>query len=283
MKTQPDFICPGMQKAGTTWLFRNLAEHPNVWLPPIKEIHYFDEYHNDPQWWQRRVAACENRLAAEENKLAERKKNGKLPEKNQFKRIRFWKHVGIKEINDRWYQGIWELTPEGNVTGDITPDYSVLKNDGVEHVQRLCPNAKIIFLLRDPIERTWSAARMWANECGKDLRECYKAGFILARSDYMHCLQIWEQFYPKDQIFIAFYEDVATNPTTVLQQVCQIIDIPYSDTFFPHLAEPVHVGKQAEMPEEVYAFYKEHFRENIAFLAEHAGGYAQEWWIRHYS
>ena len=40
----PDFICIGAQKAGTTWLERNLRGHPQVWLPPVKAVRYF----NDP-------------------------------------------------------------------------------------------------------------------------------------------------------------------------------------------------------------------------------------------
>jgi hypothetical protein len=38
----PDFLVIGAQKAGTTWLYAQLQNHPQVWLPPIKEIHYFD-------------------------------------------------------------------------------------------------------------------------------------------------------------------------------------------------------------------------------------------------
>jgi hypothetical protein len=41
----PDFLCIGAQKAGTSWLYQNLQEHPGIWLPPIKEIHYFDYRH----------------------------------------------------------------------------------------------------------------------------------------------------------------------------------------------------------------------------------------------
>jgi hypothetical protein len=32
----------GAQRAGTTWLYYHLYKHPEVWLPPIKELHYFD-------------------------------------------------------------------------------------------------------------------------------------------------------------------------------------------------------------------------------------------------
>jgi len=275
MKTQPDFICPGMQKAGTTWLFRNLNDHPGIWLPPIKEIHYFDEFHNDPLWWKRRVEASEKRLAAEVNKPVIN------PKKHQDK-IAFWTHMGQKEISDGWYQKIWQIVQSKQIMGDITPDYSVLRREGVKHVKELCPNAKIIFLLRDPVDRTWSAARMWANETGKSPEACYKADFILARSDYKTALTNWMEFYPDTQISIFFYEDIVLHPDNVMRDVCQILDIHHEPSMFRHLSEPVHVGKKSDMPDDILYFYRAHFRENIAFFAEKVGGYAEQWFDRHY-
>ncbi len=39
----PDFLCIGAQRSGTTWLHHNLRQHPEIWMPPLKELHYFDE------------------------------------------------------------------------------------------------------------------------------------------------------------------------------------------------------------------------------------------------
>src|SRR5215469_17740999 len=36
----PDFICIGMPKAGTGWLYDQLSHHPDFWMPPVKELHY---------------------------------------------------------------------------------------------------------------------------------------------------------------------------------------------------------------------------------------------------
>ena len=36
----PNFICIGMAKAGTGWLFDQLKHHPDFWMPPIKEFGY---------------------------------------------------------------------------------------------------------------------------------------------------------------------------------------------------------------------------------------------------
>jgi hypothetical protein len=42
-KKFPDFLIIGAQKAGTTWLHRNIQTHPQIWMPKEKELHYFDE------------------------------------------------------------------------------------------------------------------------------------------------------------------------------------------------------------------------------------------------
>jgi len=39
--TGPNFMVVGTQKAGTTWLFECLNEHPEVFVPELKEVHYF--------------------------------------------------------------------------------------------------------------------------------------------------------------------------------------------------------------------------------------------------
>ena len=48
----PDFIGIGAQKSGTTWLYKNMLEHPEIFLPKIKEIHFFDWYfYKGIQWY----------------------------------------------------------------------------------------------------------------------------------------------------------------------------------------------------------------------------------------
>lgn len=37
----PGIVCIGAQRAGTTWLFDCLSEHPEVFIPDCKEIHFF--------------------------------------------------------------------------------------------------------------------------------------------------------------------------------------------------------------------------------------------------
>ncbi|MGE0611353.1 MAG: sulfotransferase domain-containing protein, partial [Hyphomicrobiales bacterium] len=38
---KPDFLVIGAQKCGTTWLQEMLHQHPDVFVPEIKEVNYF--------------------------------------------------------------------------------------------------------------------------------------------------------------------------------------------------------------------------------------------------
>ena len=47
----PNFIGVGAQRAATTWLYQCLKEHPEVYVPEVKEIHFFDENYDKPLAW----------------------------------------------------------------------------------------------------------------------------------------------------------------------------------------------------------------------------------------
>lgn len=52
----PNVICPGFQKAGTTYLFSLLRQHPEIFMPQSKELHYF----SNPKLRQKGVAYYES-------------------------------------------------------------------------------------------------------------------------------------------------------------------------------------------------------------------------------
>ncbi|MCI5059497.1 MAG: sulfotransferase [Alphaproteobacteria bacterium] len=49
---QPNFIGLGVQKGGTSWLYRQFVNHPQIFVPKSrKEIHFFDEYFDKGGDW----------------------------------------------------------------------------------------------------------------------------------------------------------------------------------------------------------------------------------------
>jgi hypothetical protein len=52
----PNFICPGAQKSATTTLYNLLHQHPDVYLPDVKELHFFDneeKYLKGISWYEK--------------------------------------------------------------------------------------------------------------------------------------------------------------------------------------------------------------------------------------
>ena len=47
----PNFLCVGAQKAGTTTLYEVLKQHPDIYLPEVKEPHFFDEHYTKGVTW----------------------------------------------------------------------------------------------------------------------------------------------------------------------------------------------------------------------------------------
>jgi Sulfotransferase domain. len=41
----PNFLIIGAPRAGTGWMARNLREHPDIYMPRIKEVHFFDKHY----------------------------------------------------------------------------------------------------------------------------------------------------------------------------------------------------------------------------------------------
>lgn len=66
IRTAPDFAIVGAPKTGTTALYTWLAEHPRVYMPPRKELHFFDQNRErGTSWYLEQFAAAGERLAGE--------------------------------------------------------------------------------------------------------------------------------------------------------------------------------------------------------------------------
>lgn len=51
----PNFLVIGAQKAGTTWISKILEEHPQIFIPKIKEVNFFDKksnYEKGIKWYE---------------------------------------------------------------------------------------------------------------------------------------------------------------------------------------------------------------------------------------
>ncbi len=189
-----NFLGIGAQKAGTTWLYTQLARHPQVGFPKGKEIHFWD-----------------------------------------------WVQAGRRPCDIGWYLRQFGADA-GRVLGEITPDYAVLEERYIRQIHNLNPDLKILFILRNPIERAWSAARMGLARLGMEREEAsdrwfidvFRSAYSVARGDYETTLRRWTGVFSRQQILLLYYEDLEQNPLQLLEQTAQHLGV--GPDFFRALA-----------------------------------------------
>lgn len=195
----PAFLGLGAQKAGTTTLHCLLAQHPQVYLPAAKELHYFSlHYHRGAEWYRQQFVEA----------------------------------------------------PLGARCGDITP-YYLFHPWAAQRIAALLPQAKLIVLVRDPVERTLSqyfhACRLGferlplaqALEAEAELlagaeaqlqapsgrHPAHQECSYLSRSRYDQQLERYLQCFPEQQLLVLASEALFASPELVWTRLLQFLEL----------------------------------------------------------
>lgn len=218
----PDFLGIGAQRAGTTWLWKHLRTHPRVWTPRTKELHFFDR-----RLRRRRLPWIDREAEAQ---------------------LRY----GLYFVEGRL---------RGKVVGEVTPAYAALPDDRVQLVARWIPHVRVVYLIRDPVQRAWSRAakgyRKWAghplaqaNE--ESLRTFFRLPEVAGRGDYVTALRTWQRYLPAAQIFACISEEMFAAPEDSLRKIFAFLGVdPRVDLDSQELRRPVHTGSSPPMPESI--------------------------------
>jgi LPS sulfotransferase NodH len=147
MVSHPDFICVAAQKTGTGWLYDQARSHPRIWMPPIKEVGYlvgnFELTRQNAQKTLTKLDQAQRltELSARDRQFLQRiSRTGDPSDLDQY--IKFFEVAG-------------DL-----VTGDISPSYQRLDEEGIAALVKALPDCRIVDFVRDPIERLWSQVNM---------------------------------------------------------------------------------------------------------------------------
>jgi hypothetical protein len=215
----PDFLIIGAQKAGTTSLASYLTAHPQVVAPKRKEIHFFDlNFHLDSDL------------------------------------------DSTKDVD--WYRSHFPIGRRARLkallrgkrllSGDATP-YYLLHPLAALRAFMVVPAARIIIMLRDPVDRAYShyhheirlgeeslsfeeaiAAEdsRIAGEEERILDDPLYASFsyqhftYLKRGLYAGQIRDWLRYYPADQVLIVSSEQLFENPFAEYQRVLKFLRLP---------------------------------------------------------
>lgn len=211
MANMPNFLILGAAKAGTTSLHYYLAQHPEIYMSRVKEPRFFA-------------------LEAE-----------KLNFQNPDNLINYDSITDLKE-----YQKLFANVSTETAIGEASPLY-LYSSKAVERIKHYIPQAKLIVVLRNPVERAYSCYTHLVREGYETLS--FEAG-LAAESEriadnwahlwhyrqagyYYRQLKRYFSCFSQEQIRVYLYEDLRQDSVSLVQNVCRFLQV--EDSFIPDL------------------------------------------------
>ena len=281
--------CVGATKAGTSWFYRLLHDHPDCALPAVKEAHYWDTFAAADR--AKQLAAFDLRLQelrAARAEAAAADRGWQI--RNLDRRIADMTGLIAVLAGDRRDDAAYlDWLTQGRGTArlyaDMTPNYATLPDAQLERMVTASPLTKVIYLIRDPLDRLWSHIRMQAHR-QRQSHEIYekKANnilfrmlnrgqetHILARGDYAGVIEKLRRVVPADRLMVAFAETLLTPEG--LARVCAFLGIAPVDV----PAQAVHDGRPVLMLEKLRPRAQKLVFEQYDWVARNVGPLPQNW------
>ena len=196
----PNFIIVGAMKAGTTSMHYILNRHDNVFIP-AREIHFFDiddvEQHPD--------------FSIDDE--------GKWTFHDYD---RYW-HDYLD-----WYSRFFQRAAVGQVIGEDSTTY-MASSKAPARIAGLLPDVKLIFMLRDPVNRAYSHYWHLVNS-GRAIYDFegtlrHTPGTILQRGYYKEQIERFRQYFPGDQLKVVIFEEFTKNIQAIVDDVCKFLSL----------------------------------------------------------
>jgi Sulfotransferase family len=148
--------------------------------------------------------------------------------KGQRKELHYFNRFWDGEVPPDFAQTYASLFPRppGTISGEWTPRYM---HDywSLPLLREAAPDARVLVILRDPVERYRSgAARMvrLAEEAGRPLR-MIEITDALWRSFYYEQLKRLFELYPRDQVLVLQFERCRTDPAGQMEATCRFLGL----------------------------------------------------------
>lgn len=282
----PDFFCVGAQKGGTRWLYDQLQLHPDFWMPPVKELHYFDR--------RAPATASVNLLRRAEDSLQHtNRRQAQLALRPLDQRdVDFLAaYVGMPwwRTDLDAYAGLFALKG-GLLSGDITPDYSTLSDRTIARIMARFPKAKVVFIARDPVERAWSqlSMHMRRGTVARDIdpeavMRQVRRRFVAARSYPTGIVGRWRRHVPKDQFAVYLFDDLLEDAHALRHRILTFLG---ADPVKESGAIPAAFNRKQEkekilLPADLRDRLAGHFAAELKACGEAFGGAAKGWAARY--
>ncbi len=169
-----------------------------------------------------------------------------------------WVELGKRPRQDDVYWSQLGASAAAPYCGDFTPDYAVLDAVHIQAIVSAAPGIQVVFVLRDPVERAWSAAKMAADyaklsdaEISTDwLHTVALSKESQKRGDYAHTIRQWLRFLPPSQLHIVGFGDIRDKPRETICWLLERLGLS-SNSFLQSglgLHTPFNTGRALPLP-----------------------------------
>lgn len=214
----PNFLVIGAAKSGTTSLYHYLSQHPEVYMSPVKEPHFF---------------AFEGKKVHSPSPGSE---GG----------------INLKSVTDEGgYRALFGGASGEKALGEASTTY-LYYPEAAARIKHHVPEAKLIAVLRDPAERAYStflALTLIGREPLRDFSRALEAEEERMQAGWEH---IWHyknvgfyhdqisryfELFGRDRVQVHLYEDLSTDPSGVMRDIFEFLEVDQGfapDTSFRH-------------------------------------------------
>lgn len=199
----PNLIVPGVQKSGTTYFAELLSQHPDVFLPGIKEPSFFYS-------------------STEGKKLMP---NGEL------------ENFAIKTPRD--YLDLYRRGAKQKWRMDASTGY-FQSSKALDLIRQSCPDARVVILMRNPVSRVGSAynflrmrgfddaeslAVALENELSRGPEDPRRFKSYLEPGFYARHLKRWLEAYGKERVEVLIFEEFVADTQEALKKILHFLDL----------------------------------------------------------
>lgn len=264
----------GAQRAGTTWLWRMLQDHPQVAFSPVKELHYFSWKHLGERAVPFRESARQQLIHTVE------RFDPIAPSARLSMRVRLLTHwMTMQDDQDylEYFERIRDYTSKKCV-GEITPAYAMLPKAGFENIVALYPDARFLFVMRNPVERLWSNARM-GGQPPADVLRFSLLDAVRGRTEYGEAIRGILAVVPRERLHVSFYEELA-DPLLGAEQmnrVYEFLDLSPHDVSEKAIQNKDGAAPAHDFDAALRRQLAEQFRHVYDFAREFMGRLPESW------
>jgi hypothetical protein len=203
----PDFVIAGAAKSGTTALYSMLRQHPGVFLPMLKEPHYFSDIPADI--------------------------SGPGDQEHTAQRV-------VRTVNE--YRSLFADATPDQLRGDASPSY-LFYSSSASKIVRENADCKAVVMLRDPVERAHSHYLNMVRDGRETLSftEALKAEQqrrtmnwewtwqYTGVSRYSAGLKAFLDAFSPQRVMVNSFETFASDPGAIFARVCAFLGIDVPD------------------------------------------------------